>query len=304
MQYRVTAIAAVLSFGGLALPATGARAQTPTLRIDHAGARVVVIPEARNTIAVTVSRGDPRLPPLSVRKDGAAVVVDGGFLARSVTCGGGAPGARRVNFPGVGWVDVRSMPVITVHAPLTLAVSTSGAVWGEVGPSTAFGLDVGGCGDWRIAPVRGKLRVSVGGSGDIRGDTAQSLDLSVAGAGHVNLHSVTGSARIDLSGSGDAHVETVAGALDAVLAGSGNLTVNGVNGPVKAELSGSSDMKIDAGRAPQLAVQLSGTGSFEFNGVAGAVSADVSGTGDIRIAHAVGPVTKNVSGTGAIIVGR
>jgi hypothetical protein len=77
-----------------------------------------------------------------------------------------------------------------------------------------------------------------------------------------------------------------------------------VNGPVKAELSGSSDMKIDAGRAPQLAVQLSGTGSFEFNGVAGAVSADVSGTGDIRIAHAVGPVTKNVSGTGAIIVGR
>jgi hypothetical protein len=69
-----------------------------------------------------------------------------------------------------------------------------------------------------------------------------------------------------------------------------------VEGSVKAELAGSSDMKINGGHAPQLAVQIAGSGDFVFNGVAGSVSASVPGSGDIHVAHAEGPVAKNLIG--------
>jgi len=297
---------AFAGLGGIVAHATAARAQTPGFHIDHAAARVVVIPEARNTLSVSVSRGDPRLPPLSVRQDGGVIVVDGGLNWRSLTCSGGygAVDTRRVKISGVGWVDIRALPVITVHAPRAVAISTGGAVWGEVGASDALSLDVGGCGDWRVAAVRGKLRGHIAGSGDIQGDAVGAVDLSIAGSGDVTLHSVAGPAEVEVAGSGDAHLGVVAGGLETRLAGSGDLFADQVNGAIKAQLSGSSDVKIYGGHAPQLAVQVSGSGDFLFNGVAGSVSAAVSGSGDVHVAQADGSVSKSVSGSGDITIGR
>jgi hypothetical protein len=304
------------AFAVAALSAAPAFAQTPTLRVSHAAARVVIQTENRADIVVSVSRGTSRLPPLTIRRDGGAVVVDGGLDTHSISCGGGyslthlwggidhVRDTRRVKFPGVGWVDVSDLPVITVHAPRAFAVSAGGAVWGDVGPSDALSLDAGGCGDWRIAAVRGKLSAHVAGSGDIQGDTAGTLDLSLAGSGDVGLHNVAGAARIESAGSGDVHLGAVTGALDARLAGSGDLAADRVEGAVKAELAGSSDMKINGGHAPQLAVQIAGSGDFVFNGVAGSVSASVAGSGDIHVAHAEGPVAKSVIGSGEIAIGR
>jgi hypothetical protein len=291
---------------GLAVQAAAARAETPVLHIDHAAARVVVIPEARSDISVYVSRGDTRLPPLSVRQDGGAIIVDGGLMMHWLTCSGGdGPlNTRRVNVSGVGSVKVGALPVITVHAPRAVAVVTGGAVWGEVGASDALSLDAGGCGDWRVAAVRGKLKVHIAGSGDVQGDTVGALDLGVAGSGDLRLHSVAGLAQVEVAGSGGAHLGSVAGPLSAQLAGSGDLFADQVNGAIKAQLSGSSDMKINGGHAPQIAVQVSGSGEFRFNGAAGSVSAAVSGSGDVHVAHADGPVSKSVSGSGDITIGR
>jgi hypothetical protein len=307
----VGAVFAVVALGG-----APAFAQTPTLRISHAAARVVIQAENRADIAVSVSRGTSRLPPLNVRRDGGAVVVDGGLDTHSISCGGDyslthllggidhVRDARRVKLAGVGWVNVSDLPVITVHAPRAVAVSAGGAVWGDVGPTETLSLDAGGCGDWRIAAVRGKLGVHVAGSGDIQGDTAGALDVSVAGSGDVVLRNVAGPAHIDLAGSGDVHLGVVTGAIDARLAGSGDLVADRVEGAVKAKLSGSSDMKINGGHAPQLAVEIAGSGDFVFNGTAGSVSASVAGSGDIHVAHADGPVGKSVIGSGDISVGR
>jgi len=304
------------AFSVLALDATPAFAQTPTLRISHAAARVVIQAEDRPDIAVSVSRGTSRLPPLNVRRDGGVVVVDGGLDTHTTSCGGDyslthlfggidhVRDTRRVKLTGVGWVNVGDLPVITVHAPRAVSVSVGGAVWGDVGPSESLSLDAGGCGDWRIAAVRGKLSAHVAGSGDIQGDTAGALDVSVAGSGDVSLHSIAGPTHIDLAGSGDVHLGAVSGAIDARLAGSGDLVADRVEGAVKAKLAGSSDMKINGGHAPQLAVEIAGSGNFVFNGVAGSVSASVAGSGDIHVAHADGPVAKSVIGSGDIAIGR
>jgi hypothetical protein len=311
---RIIGVGAIL--GVAVLGAAPAFAQTPTLRISHAAARVVIQAENRADIAVTVSGHASRLPPLNIRRDGGAVVVDGGLDTHSMSCGGDyslthlfggidhVRDTRRVKLSGVGWVNVSDLPVITVHAPRAVAIAADGAVWGDVGPTESLSLDAGGCGDWRIAAVRGKLSVHVAGSGDIQGDTAGALDLSVAGSGDIVLHNVAGPAKVELAGSGDAHLGPVAGALDARLAGSGDLIADRVEGAIKAELAGSSDLKINGGHAPQLAVQVAGSGDFVFNGVAGTVSASVAGSGDIRVAHADGPVAKSVIGSGDICIGR
>jgi len=300
----------------LALAAAPAFAQTPTLRISHAAARVVIQAENRTDIAVSVSGGASRLPPLNVRRDGGAVVADGGLDTHSMSCGGDyslthlfggidhVRDTRRVKLAGVGWVNVSDLPLITVHAPRAVAVSADGAVWGDVGPTDTLSLDAGGCGDWRIAAVRGKLGVHVAGSGDIQGETAGAVEVSVAGSGDVSLHAIAGPAHIDLAGSGDVHLGAVTGAIDARLAGSGDLVADRVEGAVRAKLAGSSDMKINGGRAPQLAVQIAGSGDFVFNGIAGSVSASVAGSGDIHVAHAEGPVAKSVIGSGEIAIGR
>jgi len=311
---RIIGVGATL--GVAVLGAAPAFAQTPTLRISHAAARVVIQAENRADIAVTVSGRASRLPPLNVRRDGGAVVVDGGLNTHSISCGGDyslthlfggidhVHDTRRVKLSGVGWVNVSDLPVITVHAPRAVAIAADGAVWGEVGPTDLLSLDAGGCGDWRIAAVRGKLSAHVAGSGDIQGDTAGALDVSVAGSGDVSLHGVAGPAHIDLAGSGDVRLGAVTGAIDARLAGSGDLVADRVEGAVKAKLAGSSDMKINGGHAPQLAVEIAGSGDFVFNGVAGSVSASVAGSGDIHVAHADGPVAKSVIGSGEIAIGR
>lgn len=306
MRYRIAVAAAMLGLGGLGVQIGAAQAQAPALHIEHAAATVIITPEARTDISITVSRGDARLAPLSVRKDGGVVVVDGGVDTRHLTCSGGygLVDSRRVKLPGVGWVAVRDLPVITVHAPRTVAITADGAVWGAVGASDAVAIENVGCGDWHVAAVRGKLDIHVVGSGDLTADTAGALGLSIVGSGDVGLSSVAGPAKIVVAGSGDVHVGSVGGALDVQLRGSGDLFADRVAGTVNAKIAGSGDMKINGGRAAELAVQTLGSGDFVFNGLAGSVSAAVSGSGDIHVAHADGPVGKSVSGSGDIDIGR
>ena len=134
-----------------------------SLRIENAAARVVVIPERRANIAVSIKQAG-KGPKLKTRQVGPMLVIEGqGGERRSfwpfsrrepLTCDGGAH---------------RDLPVITAHVPVNARVSASGAVYGEIGPSSSLALTTDGCGEWRVGDVTGQLEVSSAGSAAIRG---------------------------------------------------------------------------------------------------------------------------------------
>ncbi|MHB8287015.1 MAG: GIN domain-containing protein [Caulobacteraceae bacterium] len=304
-------IGAIAVLGAAA--AGGAHAEE--LRVEHAAARVVVIPEARSSISVTVQQGDRRLPEVTVRQEGGTVVVEGGLDRRIQGCEGGVMHVqfvvpiheydhRSVNVAGVGLVPYAALPMITAHVPLDAKVGASGAVWGQVGATNSLTLSNVGCGDWSFGDVRGPLVAAQVGSGDFRGGNAPTLHSSISGSADLFLKTVGGLADTSVSGSGDVHIDHVNGPLHAGVGGSGNVTVQSVSGPIVARIGGSGDVKIAGGRATQLSVDVAGSGDFTFAGTADAVTATVAGSGDVHIAHATGPVSKRVAGSGEVSIGR
>lgn len=294
---RTEIAAGILASSLAAMIAAPALAQgaMPGLRIEHAAARVVVIPEARGNVSVTVQGGDARLPRPQVHTEGGVVVIDGGLERRIVGCGGfGGPfalgsGPRRemvaqVTVRGVGPVRLDQLPVITARVPMNAAVTAGDAVWGEVGPSDSLQFANRGCGDWTLADVRGPLSIALAGSGDARAGSAGAVHAAVSGSGDIMLREI--------------------GPLEVSVAGSGDVKVGRVNGPVSARIAGSGDVSVDGGRAPNVAASVVGSGDFRFGGEAGAVAARIAGSGDIRVAHASGPVSRSVVGSGDVIVGR
>jgi hypothetical protein len=290
-------------------------AQAEELRIEHAAARVVIIPEARSSVSVTVQQGDRRLPEVTVRQEGASVMVEGGLDRRIQGCQGEIThlkfvvpvhdyDRRSVKIAGVGLVPYAALPVITAHVPLDAKVGASGAVWGQVGATHSLTLSNVGCGDWTFGDVHGPLVAAQVGSGAFRGEDAQTLRSSISGSSDLFLRTIVGGADSSISGSGDVHIDRVDGPLHAAVGGSGDVTVQSVNGPVVARIGGSGDVKIAGGHATQLSVDVAGSGDFTFAGTADAVSATIAGPGNVHIAHATGPISKRVSGSGTVTVGR
>lgn len=290
---QAAASVAAASLIGAVIASTNVFAQTstPGLRIEHAAARVLVIPEARSDVLVTVQGGDTRLPALQVRTEGGVVVVEGGLERRIAGCygivfktGPHRDQTMRVIVRGIGPLTLDRLPVITARVPMDASVTAGDAVWGEVGPSGSLKLGNKGCGDWTIADVRGPLSVALSGSGDARGGSAGGVHAAISGSGDLTLRDVA--------------------ALDAAVGGSGDIKVGRVNGPVSARIAGSGDISVDGGRAPNIAASVVGSGDFRFGGEAGAVAARIAGSGDIRVAHATGPVSRSVAGSGDVVVGR
>ncbi len=292
-----------------ALLVAGQALADPGVRVEHAAARLVVIPEARADVAVTVTPGDPRLPALAVRREGSTVVLDGGLRGRIGACRGadlnvnGRLPLITVDVRGVGRVPFDRLPVVTARVPLATQVAGGEAVWGEVGPSRRLTLSNAGCGDWRVAPVREALTAQDDGSGDVHAQTAGELGWSSHGSGDLTLGAVAGPAVLQMAGSGDVRLEHVSGRLEARLAGSGDVVAGRVDGPVQASIAGSGDVHIAAGRVPAVQVETAGSGDFVFNGEAGSLSARTAGSGDIHVARVTGPVSRASAGSGEITVG-
>ncbi len=316
-----------LVFGatGLLL-ATAVQAEAdPQVQVEHAAARLVVIAEPRNDISVTVQHGPSLLPQLAVRREGARIVVDGGltrpFGGDRLRCVGGSwtggvhafsfGGNRRgsndnraVLVDGVGRVPLADLPVITAHVPLDARLATSGAVFGQVGPTRSLVLSPTGCGDWQAGHVQGPLSVDAAGSGDTRVAGAGEVHARLAGSGDLAAGPIAGAADLSLAGSGDVSAEAVGGPVHVSLSGSGDVTLAEVNAPVVASIAASGDVRIRGGRTPDLRVNIAGSGDFSFGGDAGRLSANVVGSGDIHVAHVDGPVSKSVIGSGEVTVGQ
>jgi hypothetical protein len=275
-----------------AVLAAGAAEAEPILRIEHAAARVVVIPEARGDVVYTIQPGRAGLPPLQIRRDGGATVLDGGLAAgfgpfglpMGLSCHGAGDHVR-VRIPGHGEVALQDLPVVTARVPLSAQVAVGEAVFGEIGPSQSLDFSNAGCGDWRIADVRGAAAFALSGSGDIR---ARNV----------------GAATVRISGSSDVYFGGVQGALEARVSGSGDVHAAWINGPLSARISGSGDVTVDGGVSPSVVASIAGSGDVRFRGTAGALQASIAGSGDVDVARVTGEVTKRIAGSGDVNIGR
>jgi hypothetical protein len=281
------AVLGALAIAGAAAPAA---AQAQAVRIENAAVRLVVIPEARSDVVFTIKPGRADLLPVKPRRDGGVWVLDGGYGGRAGVFGflsspqcHGAGEQASVGIPGRGRVPVADLPVVTVRTPLHAVVGAGGAIYGQVRASESLDLSLAGCGEVQLEDVKGLLSASVSGSGDVRGHGA-------------------GEARISISGSGDVVLGAV-GALRTATSGSGNINVESVSGPIAAQLSGSGDLTVDHGAAPTVKISVAGSGNVRFGGSAGALSASVAGSGDVTVARVDGPVSRHVAGSGSVTVG-
>jgi hypothetical protein len=259
-------------------------AQAAEVEIKDAVARVTVIPEDRNDIRVEFISTHPNLP-LQVRSLNGKTIVDGNLDRKIRSCS--TRGQRvDVNVAGVGSVSYADMPQVVIRTPRDAEVEAGGAVFGVVGKSQSLELSNAGCGDWTVANVAGRLKLTMAGSGDTRTGSAGEASLRVAGSGDVTTREVRGPLDVDVAGSGDVWVASVSGgALEAKIAGSGNVTVAG-------------------GRADAMTATVAGAGDVDFRGSARTLKARIAGSGDVRVGAVSGAVSKAIVGSGDVVVGR
>ena len=298
MKFAVYAAAAAAVLAALAA-AQPAAAQEAEIR--NAVARVIVIPEDRADIAVEITRGSADLPQLTVERRGDKVRIDGGLGRRRSllqfsndsirSCSSGRADGRQpgegatVEVGGVGRIRLEDAPLIVLRTPRDVDVSSGSGVYGAIGRGArTVDLGAGGCGNWTVANVDGRLEVGVGGSGVVRTGASRSLNASVGGSGSI------------LAGA--------TGDLEANVGGSGNIVVAGVNGATDISIGGSGDVTIRGGRATSLEVAIAGSGNVRFDGTAGSLEASIAGSGDVRVAEVTGPVSRSIVGSGEVRVGR
>jgi hypothetical protein len=271
----------------------GTASAAPIAQIKDAAARVVVLPENRPDVKIefiTVNRS----LPIELRTEGDKVIADGGLRHRIHGCNSmnfswSKDGEDRqhhnvtVDVRGVGKVTYDNLPQLVVHVPLDARVETSGAVWGSVGRSNSLSLGNAGCGDWTVANVRGALKVSQAGSGDVRTGVSGDLRVSIAGSGDVTTQPTSGGAEVSIAGSGD-------------------VVIAAINGPLKGEIAGSGDIHVKGGHASNMEASIAGSGDIVFDGPANGLHASIAGSGDIRVGKVNGPITKSILGSGSVIV--
>lgn len=285
----------------LAVSAPAFAKDGPEVRIDHAVARVVVIVEDRNDVAVEIEQGTSRLPALRVeRQRDGDIRVDGGLGRRAGgvnmgdrirSCHSGPENAAR---PGDGaWVEVRDLgrvnvadaPLVVIRTPRDVDVNAGGAVYGSVGRGArTLELGSGGCGAWHVANTDGAMSLSIGGSGDIRAGTSTALDVNIGGSGSVTA----GATR----------------ALAVNIGGSGDVAVASVQGPLDVNIGGSGDVVVRRGSSPNVSVNIAGSGDVRFDGTARDVDVAIVGSGDVTIARATGNVSRRIMGGGDINIGQ
>lgn len=215
-----------------ALASAGA-AHAATLEIQNAAVRVVVIPEARADVSVTVVHANPRLPLKVSTGPLGEVIVDGGlgygwFWQRPVTCGPAGPGGW-MDVWGVGPVAYEDLPQVVARVPLDAQVRSTAAVFGAISAANNLDLDNASCGEWVVDNVRDRLSVRNSGSGRVRAGEAGEMALAA-------------------SGSGSILTRAAVRGLDARVSGSGGVRVEQASGPVQARVSGSGDIEMAARR--------------------------------------------------------
>lgn len=332
-----TAVGAQATAAGQGAPAAAAPPSGPALVIRDAAVRVVVTPENRSDVVATVSGGAASLPRLQLRREGSALVIDGGLRDRIRGCGarvfvGTIPRdwanpvrpdrTGRVQIDGVGQVRLPELPFVDVRVPMDVRIEAGGAVYGAVGRSRSLTLSNTGCGKWTAGDTQGPLRVNVVGSGDVNAGSARRADVRVRGSGDVGLVRVAEGLAAEVVGSGDVRVQRADGpmsarvngsgdvrvsdgtaqGLEADVRGSGDVRVAAADGAVRLSTSGSGDVRVGSGRATHLEAAVRGSGGVTFDGEAQSATVSIAGSGDVRLGRVTGQVQRSVRGSGDLVV--
>jgi hypothetical protein len=165
--------------------------------------------------------------------------------------------------------------------------------------------------------------VSVGGSGDIIGETmikASNLELKVSGSGSMTLEiDASGEVDADVSGSGDMNVKgkcgsfgsdvsgsgkvmlaaTIAGEADFGISGSGRINASGSAQSVRANISGSGKVLAADLLTNKCNVRISGSGDVEIN-VKNELDANISGSGTVSYKGSPSKINSHASGSGTV----
>lgn len=269
-------------FAAAAATLAAGAAQAASVEIEDAVLRVTVIPENRTDTRVEWVKTHPSLP-MEVRSAQGRTVIDGG-KGRQIRGCRGAAGQTVVHVRGVGDIAYADMPQVVIRTPRDVSVEAEGAVFGSIGRSASVDLSNAGCGDWTIANVENRLKVSQAGSGSTRAGSA-------------------GSARVRIAGSGNVAAAAIRGGLDVDIAGSGDVAVASISGPLEVSVAGSGDVTVAGGRATTMSVSVAGSGDVDFDGVADSLRARIAGSGDVRVKQVTGEVSKTVMGSGDINIG-
>lgn len=326
----------------VAAPAAAETFNARSVAIEHAAANLIVIPEDRTNIDVSVTAG-ARIAAPQTRMTAEGLVIDGGLRNRFRGCSRNLAGQVTARISGIGNVRREDLPRITLRVPRTLDLSAAGAIYTEIGASAGGEVAMSGCGDTEIASTSGALVVALNGSGDIDVQSVGgALTATVNGSGSLGVARASGEATLRLNGSGDLQVGDIGGALNAQLAGSGSLhagdargarlVLNGsgdvsagdIHGSLDADLSGSGAMRVTSvegesadlnltssgdivvsgGRVDRLRARSTGSGGVRYAGVAGVTSAALTGSGNISI-HDGGRVEQMIdTGSGSVTVGH
>lgn len=255
---------------------------TPTLEMRGAAVRVVIVPERRATVSVTVLHASKKLP-LRIRVFGGRTFITGDIGHRSHGCQFSG-GRRGVGIWGRGVIPYDALPMLVVRTPMDVRVSAGEAVFGVVGRSASLELTNQGCGGWTVANVAGHMKLDQAGSGVSRVGASGRADVSVAGSGSIVA-------------------QAIRGGVTAVSSGAGNISLASLNGPFDVRVAGSGEIDAKAGRAPTMVASIAGSGGIRFGGAAGTLRATIAGPGAVTVAHVEGAVTRQVFGAGHIRVG-
>ncbi|WP_191558351.1 head GIN domain-containing protein [Brevundimonas aurantiaca] len=287
----------LIAAAALAACAAAAPASAAEVEIRNTVARVVVIVEDRQDVAVEVTQGRSRLPALQVRRQGRDVRIDGGLRRTGMwggdirNCNAGRAGAAQpgegasVEVRNLGRVRLEDAPLIVLRTPRDVDVSAEGAVFGAVGRGArSVELDSGGGGSWTVANVDGALELSVGGSGSIRAGASRSLEANVGGSGSVAA-GATGNLKTSVGGTGRVDVAAVSGQGDISIGGSGGVTVR-------------------QGRLDKLSVSIGGSGEVHYGGTTRDLNAAIAGSGSVYVAAATGSISRSIVGSGSVQIGR
>ncbi len=300
--------------------AAGAATAAPSVEIKNAAVRVVVIPENRTDVQVTVLKSSASLP-LYITRVGDGVVVDGRLPHFWRNCRGDGENLR-IGVFGRGDFGVGQFPSIVVKTPMDAKVWAGDAVLGSIGRARTVDLHNSGCGDWTVANTEDVLVARVSGSGNVAAGSAGSADLHLSGAGKMKVGAVrglltsrisgsgsvtagpAGEADLTISGAGNMRTGAVSRGLHGRISGSGDVDVDSLNGPMDVIVSGVGHVRVPKGAVTTLQARISGTGGVTFGGVAENLDANVSGAGSVSAATVTGSVTKRVSGVGQVRIGN
>ena len=258
----------------------------PTKSFD---ANAVKLEDIVGSLTVNVRNGGPltvdvagskaRVNGVRVTKDGNRVVIDGSSFSEnnsvwdwknwfnfSTDFSQRADNLTiKVTVPKGASVDVNDLvgdaTIGDTQGPLHFEAAATKARIGRVARAD---VSLGGAGKLDVAQVSGPLHLEVGGSGKVTVGPTQSV-------------------HADIAGSGDAQFGAIAGGLSLDIAGAGDVSAASVNGPTHIDIAGSGSVKIADGTANPLHVDIMGAGNFIFGGVAIDPHIDAVGSGNVKL---------------------